>query len=157
MANSPIGITFIPTEENQALGPQRNALEGSGGSDLAQAFKILSLRLPQVLGARAIGSPRVLSGGGSAALPPAFNPNAAVFKALINAMMGGGEYGRFLGNEPSPVAPPSASATPWAIPAPNFKVNQPTREALPFARAYDTPSSVPSDLESGSLTERRRI
>jgi hypothetical protein len=86
MANSPIGINFMPSEENQQMGPKRGNLEG----DLGQAFKILSLRLPRVLGARSL-SPHVAQGPGAAAgMPGGFNPQAAIFEALLKSMAGGG-------------------------------------------------------------------
>lgn len=88
MADSPIGVTFMPSADNQANGPQQGALESGAGSDLAQAFKILSLHLPRVLGARAISSPGLLNGAGSTGVAGGFNPSAAVFDALIRAMTG---------------------------------------------------------------------
>lgn len=88
MAN-PIGISFIPTEDNQAQGAQRGALEGAGGN-LGQAFKVLSLELPRVLGAQSLAPKRLLTSPGSSGIPGAFNPHAAVFEALLNAMSGGG-------------------------------------------------------------------
>lgn len=85
-SNSEIGITFIPSDENQALGPKRGNLEG----DLGQAFKILSLRLPRVQGARAIAPPTLLNSPGSAGVAGGGNPQAAVFLALLHAVMGRG-------------------------------------------------------------------
>lgn len=87
---NPIGVTFIPSTQNQNQ-PQAPA-NGVGGSNLEQAFKILSLRLPQVLGARAIAPTALLAPGeaaGSSALAPGTNPNAAIFQALLRAMLGG--------------------------------------------------------------------
>lgn len=87
MAN-PIGVTFIPNDQNQALGPQQGQVEGGDIGDLGRAFKILSLHLPRVLGASAISSPRLLTSPGSNALPGSVNPAAAVFDALLRAMTG---------------------------------------------------------------------
>ena len=89
MANQPIGISFLPSAENQAQGPQRQGMEGGGG-DLAQAWKILSLQLPRVLGARSLAPKRLLTGAGSAGMQG--NPSAEVFKALLKAMLGGQSY-----------------------------------------------------------------
>lgn len=97
MANGPIGINFLPSQENQDQGMQRGAMEG----DLGEALKILSLRVPRVLGARSItpgsnlGQPGVnpLAGmtgsvGGESGV---YNPNSALFQALIRALLGGGD------------------------------------------------------------------
>lgn len=91
MVNQPVGITFMPSADNAAQGPQQAGLEGPGGSDLAQAFKILSLHLPRVLGAQSLAPKRLLNAQGSAALPSGFNPQAAVIQALLQAMSGGVE------------------------------------------------------------------
>src|SRR5689334_14282471 len=90
MAQQPLGISFIPTEENQQLGPRRGQLEGSGGSDLAEAFKILNLHLPRVLGARSIAPKSTLTAPGSSAVGGGFDPASAVFEALIRSMTQGG-------------------------------------------------------------------
>lgn len=79
---SPIGISFLPTAENQAQGPSQGQLEG----DLGSAFRILSLRLPRVLGAKAISSPDLLAGGNALSPGSNFNPHAAVFEALLRAL-----------------------------------------------------------------------
>jgi hypothetical protein len=79
---APIGISFLPTAENQAQGPQQGQLEG----DLGSAFRILSLRLPRVLGAKAISSPDLLAGGTNVSPGSNFNPHAAVFEALLRAL-----------------------------------------------------------------------
>ena len=90
MANAPIGINFMPTQDAADQGQQRGNMEG----DLGEAIKILSLRAPRVLGARAPTPGGNLSGGGSGALAGlagnintggqagGFNPNAALFQAL---------------------------------------------------------------------------
>lgn len=86
MANAPIGVSFLPSQENQAMGPKQGALEG----DLGQAFKILSLRLPSVQGAPGLTPPSNLMSPGAAGSPGGFNPQAAIFEALLRAMAGGG-------------------------------------------------------------------
>ena len=94
MANGPIGISFLPSQENQSTGLKQGQMEG----DLGEAFKILSLRLPRVVGARAPTPGGNLSGAGTSDLSglssgaegSGFNPNAALFEALIKAMLQGG-------------------------------------------------------------------
>lgn len=98
MANAPIGINFMPTQDAADMGQQRGNMEG----DLGEAIKILSLRAPRVLGARAPTPGGNMSGGGSSPLAGlagnintggqagGFNPNAALFQALISALMGSG-------------------------------------------------------------------
>lgn len=118
MANSPIGITFLPSEENAAQGPKRGNLEG----DLGQAFKILSLRLPRVQGAKAIAPPELLNAPGASGLAapgapgaPAggFNPLSTIFETLLKSMAGGG------GMSPqsnTSIGLPTAPAPPRIIP-----------------------------------------
>lgn len=103
MADAPIGISFIPTAENQAQGPRQGGLE----TDLGQAFKILSLRLPRLLGAQAPAPPSLLNGAGAAGLSGqqgGFNPHAAVFEALIRALTGGTPSGDLYGANTSAAA-----------------------------------------------------
>lgn len=102
MPNNPIGVTFMPSQDNQDLGPQQGALNGPGG-DLSEAFRILGLRLPRVLGPGAISSPRLLNGAGASAFGSGTNPSAAVFEALLKAMTGGGSFGT-----PRPFSGPGA-------------------------------------------------
>lgn len=92
MAESPIGVTFMPTAEASANGPRQAGIEGQGGSDLAQAFKILSLHLPRVLGASAIAPKRLLTSQGAAgvAAPAGVSPYSQVFQALLQSMGAGG-------------------------------------------------------------------
>lgn len=97
MAEQPIGITFMPSAEAAANGPRQAGVEGQGGSDLTQAFKILSLHLPRVLGAAAIAPKRLLTSQGAAGVPGqpsgGFNPYAAVFESLLQSLTGGGGGG----------------------------------------------------------------
>jgi hypothetical protein len=131
MADAPIGISFVPSAQNAQLGPQQGPLEGGGGSnsDLAQAFKILSLRLPQVLGAPSIASRRLLTAPGSmAGLPPSgFNPAAAVFQALLHASTGGS--GSFMADQNTGIGMPPMPGPP----VPSVKIGN-----------TDTPSGNPT-------------
>jgi hypothetical protein len=88
MPSNPIGVTFIPSADNQAMGPQRGALEGPSGN-LGQAFKILNLHLPRVLGQGAPAPEGLLRSQGSAGVAGGGDPYAAVFAALLKAMAGG--------------------------------------------------------------------
>lgn len=102
----PIGVTFMPSAENQQMGGRQGAMEG-GGSDLAQAFKVLSLRLPQVLGARAPAPASLLNGAGSAGVAPGQNSNSAMFQAILKAMLGGSMGSPSSGSAPMSTAMPS--------------------------------------------------
>lgn len=88
MNSNQIGVTFMPSAENQADGPRQGGLQG----DVGQALKILSLQLPRVMGARSITDPSLMRGGGanSGLASPGFNPHAAVFEALLHALSQGG-------------------------------------------------------------------
>lgn len=86
---SPIGVSFLPSQDNQQQGSRQGQLEG----DIGEALKIIGLRLPSVVGARSITPASNLSGGGSGAvdsLSGVTNPNAAAFEALIRALLGHG-------------------------------------------------------------------
>lgn len=113
MATNPIGISFLPSEENQALGPKRGQMEG----DLGQAFKILSLRLPRIQGAHAIAPPDLLNAPGAAGMGGGVNPQAAIFEALLKAMAGGGQAGPM---SSTPIGQPTSPAPPKVIPGGGF-------------------------------------
>lgn len=83
MPNNPIGISFLPSQEQAAMGPHQGQMEGVP----EQAFKILSMRLPRVLGARAMSPEGLMNAPGSAGMGG--NPLAAVFEALLKTMSGG--------------------------------------------------------------------
>lgn len=86
----PIGISFMPTADASANGPRQAGIEGQGGSDLAQAFKILNLHLPRVLGAAAIAPKRLLTSQGSGAFTGGGgSPYAQIFQALLQSIAGG--------------------------------------------------------------------
>lgn len=96
MADQPIGISFIPSAANQANGPmaaRSDAGGGPGSTDLAQAYKILSLRLPTVVGAAAPTPVTNLTSAGASSLPNGMTPHAAVFQALLKAIMTGDSTG----------------------------------------------------------------
>jgi hypothetical protein len=142
----PVGITFMPGQDAQALGPQNMGANGPGG-DLSQAFKILSLRLPRVLGAGALSSPRLLNSPGASG--SGMNPHAAVFEALLRALVGGGSPGGFPGGtaagpEPTPYSPPY-STQPVPVPRGPDMGQPPAAPAPPQFRDpyqdyYQTPS-----------------
>lgn len=85
--NQPIGVSFLPSEDNQQQGLQRGAMEG----DLGQALKILSLQLPTVRGARPITPWSNLGNQGAAGLQSpttGFNPGSAIMEAVFKALAG---------------------------------------------------------------------
>lgn len=121
MAMNPIGVSFLPSEDNQAQGLQRGKMEG----DLGQALKILTLQLPTVRGARPITPYSNLGNAGAAGLQsPAsgFNPNSAVFEAVIKALSGMGSPDPYAPASGAPYAPssPSPYQPSGSLPAPNI-------------------------------------
>lgn len=104
VADAPIGISFIPSAQNQAQqGPRQAGLEG----DLSQAFKILSLRLPTTVGAASPVPQALLTNPGASGLPSAgpsapYDPMAAVFTALLKSMAGGDLMAPMGGSVPRP-------------------------------------------------------
>lgn len=88
---APIGISFLPGADNAGENQSTAANALAPTTDLAQAYKILSLRLPTVVGA-APTSARLLNGAGASGLgnlPGGLNPYAALFQALIKAGLTG--------------------------------------------------------------------
>jgi hypothetical protein len=155
MADSPLGITFMPTADAAANGPKQASIEGQGGNtDLAAAFKILSLHLPRVLGASAIAPKRLLTSGGSSAVatPAGSSPYAAVFQSLLQSMAGGGSSGGGpdLGSSmasiygaPSPGGPGDSSPGfgGSSAPPPNITVGD-------VGRIYNAPTPDPTPTQT---------
>lgn len=119
------------------MGPRQGQLEGVP----EQAFKVLSMRLPRVLGARAVSPEGLLNSPGSAGMQG--NPLSAVFEALLKAMAGGQwqvpQMPRYKDVPPTgggvfgPALPPGSRP-----PAPNVTVDQgPRISAPPQMPRYD--------------------
>jgi hypothetical protein len=105
---SPLGITFLPSSEGGESGPSRGT-----NNDLGQAFEILSLRMPRVVGSKAIAPQSLLDSPGAAGVPGGFNPYAAVIQAMLAGMRGGGMSGSAGGPGPMPPPPmPQPHITP---------------------------------------------
>lgn len=151
MADQPIGISFIPSAQNQANGPANLRNEGGIGAastDLADAYKILSLRLPTVVGAQAPVAPSLLTSQGSQGLANGMNPSAALFAALIKSMLGvssasspmGGSVGDQFGGSPTGGAPNGGSPM-GGSPGPDSSAINPGR-LVPKIQ-LGTPDSAP--------------
>lgn len=141
MADAPIGISFIPSAQNQAQqGPRQAGLEG----DLSQAFKILSLRLPTTVGAASPVPQALLTSPGAAGVTgmpstagtPSgpYDPMAAVFTALLRSMAGGG--------------PDSMAPMGGGIPHP--KISIPGTTAQDATSGSDLPGAMTPPPMSGS-------
>lgn len=150
----PIGVSFIPSQDNQQPGgPPQGQMQG----DLAQAFKILSLRLPSVVGAGGIAPNTLLQSQGALAVPGAtggptgFNPYAALFEALLKhglgqpggqpvsstmPIPGGGPMPMPAGptsnyNPPAPPQPMPPASPPMGVPAPRVIPGGDDTRAMP--------------------------
>lgn len=166
MAAQPIGVSFMPTDESAQMGPKRNQLEGAGGSDLAQAFKILSLHLPRVLGAQAIAPQRLLNSQGARGIPAAFSGGGesgspsvygAFFESLLKSMNGAGSY-----------APMGAMGAGMGLPPSSFDAHvsagneghrgEPVADMPPIAPpAFDSRNTRLADIyDSGPVRQRRQ-
>lgn len=133
MASNPIGITFMPNDEASAQGPRRGNLEGL----TEQVFKLLSLRLPRVVGAQSLAPQGLLQGqgAGGAAGAGGFNPNAAVFEAMLRAM----------GRSPSPNVTPGIGPgdRPQFPPAPPMPTNtDDIRDRFPGSSSGQLPTNA---------------
>jgi hypothetical protein len=159
----PIGVTFIPSANNQAEGPRQGQLNGPGG-DLADAFKVLSLRLPRVLGAQALAPSRLLTSPGAAGVPGGFNPASAVFQALLDAMSGGSSYlgerrtpgslSDFFGNEGHRSDPVSEPPMPRP-PAPRIVPGDVPVVRQPVAWQDEPPTVPPASMGDGGVGRGR--
>src|SRR5690348_4052045 len=87
MAN--VGLSFSPTQSN---GPNANGQDGRGtASPVMDAIKILSFRVPQILGPNAPVAPGLLGGPGGAG-PSGFD-NSAMVLQFLQRFFGGGTAG----------------------------------------------------------------
>lgn len=130
-ANSPIGVSFLPSEENQAEGQRRGALEG----DLGQAFKILSLRMPKQPSIRGIAPQSLLQAPGASGMaggPGSFNPQSAIFESMIRAMLGQG-----------PAAAPGSPASVGGAPMPRIIPGRVGAERGPGGTIYPDGGNTP--------------
>lgn len=154
MPDQPIGISFMPSAQNMANGPQAASAQGEIGSgpntDLAQAYKILSLRLPTVVGAASPVKQSLLTSPGSAglSLPGGMDPYAALFQALLKSMITGGSGPDMSGPSTGMPGMPSApDAGP--MPSPGRTVPKITvpQQAFPGQDAASPPpvQNQPSD------------
>jgi hypothetical protein len=161
MPNNPIGINFIPSQDQAAMGPRQGQLEGVP----EQAFKVLSLRLPRVQGARAMSPYGLMNSPGSAALGG--NPLAAVFEALLRTMSGpqsGSPYAppRMPRDiyQPGPGGVSSPSAPPLPRVNPGDIGDRPTYTPVPQPGGQEPPvitsTSPPAGPWWGSFTGGHR-
>jgi hypothetical protein len=161
MANSQIGISFMPSAENSELGPQRGAAENPS-SDLAQAFKILSLHLPRNLSPHAIASQSLLGGQGSAGVgAPGVNPFSQAFEAMIRAMLG--QQGGYLppggpigggGATPSYTMPGSPMPGTSRPSAPSVPVGGAPKPRITPGEGDPLPPAPPPSSAGSSFPER---
>jgi len=108
----------MPSAEQADDGPRQGALTG----DLNQAYKVLSLRLPRVVGAHSIAPAALLHSPGASGVPAsplapagqAANPHAAVFQALLQSLIAG--RGRASAPTPPPAVLPVGPRPPAAPP-----------------------------------------
>jgi hypothetical protein len=88
MADHPLEFRSFRVRRTRRSGrPRRESTLGAGRTDLAQAYKILSLRLPTVVGAQAPTPASNLTAAGSSgsSLPGGLDPYAALFQALLKS------------------------------------------------------------------------
>lgn len=74
------GLSFLP-DPNQPMAPKKR--------DLGEAYKILSLQLPRMMGAQSMSQPAAPQMG------PSDEHHKAVFEALLRGMSGGGGMGGY--------------------------------------------------------------
>lgn len=126
----PIGISFMPSAQGVASSP--SAPQAGANTDLAQAFKILSLRLPQILGTGAITPLAGTAGGTNTDALKSVNPYAAVFQAMLRSITGGISGDQSINTTGLGDTYPGASSTPIdTTPSIIFKQPQPSTPTTP--------------------------
>lgn len=149
-----LGITFKPTEQSGQMGPGQAAKEGG----LQQAIQLLSLRYPKVGGARSpVGSPSLLAGGASAApRMTGFNPNAAIFQALIKAYSEGqGGQGMSQPMQSHPLAGAASAFSQGVKTSPSFQFEQPGGAGSAPSRSWSGESNdVLTQVNTSGMTPR---
>lgn len=138
-----LGLSFTPT----ARAAQRQAEGGGAPADAVQrAIQVLSLRLPEILGARPILAPQLLQ---AAAGGQAGGPLPAVAQSLLRQRLGpsaaGGPVGPTAPMQPSPMARAAPTAGP-AGPA------GPAGLRAPIARPQERrPAMAPGQIPSPNI------
>jgi hypothetical protein len=140
-----IGVSFIPSQDNQQApgGPPQGQLSG----DLASAYKILSLRLPSIVGSGGIAPNALLQSQGALGVPGAksqpggFNPYAALFEVLLKHGLGQPTGQPVSSTMPIPGgAPQRMPMTP--PPAPNYNMPAPPQAMPPPPRMNPVPTRI---------------
>lgn len=113
----PFGVSFLPGGDAQYQRGQDGSM-GPGGVPVQQAIKILSMRVPRVVGQSPLAPLSLLTGPGGQGLPPGLLDNL-LRKQMALAPAGGVPQAIVPPSLPSmaPSAAPSAMPAPPAIPA----------------------------------------
>lgn len=162
------GLSFSPLGQGGPTNPNNPGTPSGSGNPVQDAIKVLSLRIPKVVGAGA-PSPQVLLGGagggmgGAASVPggAGLGGNAAMFEQLLRQLFGGGgsvgtapsgpQFDPMQGNS-GPAMPPQPNQAgpfngplptpprPGSGPTPTFGYGDGTNPApLPAGEASDLP------------------
>lgn len=143
MAN--VGLSFSPTSDQ--TNAQSKQQTGSGLSPVQDAIRILSFRVPTVLGASAV-SPLV--GLGSQPIGGGAPIDSALMQEWLRRLFGGEAGGGFgSAGQPGTGLPPAPSggAPPPTPPPPSVIVNQP--RAVPGPPDQTPPEPMPSPFPGG--------
>lgn len=112
MANQPFGVSFLPG------GDAKYAREGnSATAPLQEAVKVLSLRVPRVVGASPLAPLALLTGQGGGGLP------SGIVETLLRAL-----------------APPVEAPPVAAVPQPGLGVNAPPAGSQPVPQPSQPPA-----------------
>lgn len=131
------GYSFAPTNDNAMMGGRNGQLAG-----VPEATQVISLRLPRVVGARAIAPTELLNpnGGGQGVDPTA----AAILQTLLRTMRGQppmGQPGSLPGGTAGPANPFPGGEPPR--PGPGGGGNGGGREGSPFPSPMADPPLMP--------------
>jgi hypothetical protein len=110
----PYGLSFQPGAENPNQPQRPEGPGGLGGSPLASVVRLLSLRLPTVLGAQAPAPGRLLQSPGSQGI----NPQALLW---LQRLLGGGPMGGPMGGGGGPMGGPMGGGGGGPLPAPRVE------------------------------------
>jgi hypothetical protein len=139
-----MGVSFAPTQDNAEESGDRAAREG-----LPAAIKMLSLRLPRVLGARAPINSQLLNAPGAAGMGEA---EQQLFQTLTRILGGGGQLAM-------PGMQPSAAGGPGGIGAfPGLKtLSAAPPRVIAGSGGGQTPGGTPPPVNPNNpLSQMRR-
>ena len=132
-----LGISFSPLNNPSLNGQNQNQNAGVGNVPLADAIRMLSLRLPRFVGARGIAPSALLNAPGLAGVSPDV---LTLLRQLFGQFSAAAPMGEMARAE-SPYAAPMGATSPYAAPY-----------TAPTATSYPAPYAAPAQYTAPTAT-----